>query len=250
MILPFRDHNPTQRVPYVNYGLILLNCLIFLGYWGDIDNARIINRFFYDWGLIPARLTADGIGIQVISSMFLHGGFMHLAGNMLFLHIYGDNLEEELGHLRYLGFYLISGIVAALSHVFLFPQSLSPLVGASGAVAGVMGGYLVLFPKARIDIFVFIIIFFRVFALRAWVVLGLWMVFQMYSGFGTLNQTAGVAYWAHIGGFVIGAVMILPIFFKRGGKGFWSQTHGTPPHPETHYKINTLNMPIVKRKRR
>ena len=138
--------------------------------------------------------------------MFLHAGWMHLGGNMLFLWIFGDNLEEEMGHLGFLIFYLACGAAAGLAQALPDPGALTPMVGASGAIAGVMGGYLLLFPKARVDVLFIFIIFFRIFAIPAWIVLGIWLALQIFSGVATPTDAGGVAYWAHVGGFVAGLV--------------------------------------------
>ena len=151
-MLPIRDHNPSRRTPYVTYSIIAINCVIFFSYWGDINDPQIINEFFSSWALIPYNL-AKGEGLStLITSIFLHAGILHLAGNMLFLHIFGDNLEDQMGHLGFLAFYLLSGIGASIIYYLTAPLSPIPLVGASGAIAGVMGGYLLLYPKARLSL--------------------------------------------------------------------------------------------------
>jgi membrane associated rhomboid family serine protease len=173
---------------------------------------------------------------------------MHIIGNMLFLWIFGDNLEDEMGHLGFLLFYLASGLAAAALQIAADPGSGVPMVGASGAVAGVMGGYLLMFPKARVDVLLFFIIFFRVFALKAWIVLGLWFALQLFSGFSTPTEGGGVAYWAHVGGFLAGLAMALPIWLRRGARSFWAQTNGQPPHPEARYPLQKSSIPRVPRR--
>jgi membrane associated rhomboid family serine protease len=244
MILPFRDHNPTERVPYVTIGLILLNILIFVGSY-LLQSERMIAQIFFEYGLIPAQFGAGEGLLTPISSMFLHSGFMHLAGNMLFLWLYGDNLEDKLGHVPFLIFYLLCGVAAGLAQYASGPLSTVPMVGASGAIAGVMGGYILLFPKARVDVFVFFIVFFRIFPLPAWITLGFWFAVQVFNGLNTSAGASGVAHWAHAGGFVAGFVMMLPFWFKFGSTGFWQRTHGHPDHPETRYKRS--NIPMVRR---
>ncbi|MDO6588835.1 rhomboid family intramembrane serine protease [Loktanella sp. D2R18] len=244
MLLPFRDHNPSERVPYVTIALILLNILIFIGSYA-LQTDREINRIFAEYGLIPARLYAGNGLTTPISYMFLHSGFMHLAGNMLFLWIYGDNLEDKLGHVPFLIYYLLCGIAAGLAQYASEPLSLVPMVGASGAIAGVMGGYILLFPKARVDVFVFFIVFFRIFPLPAWITLGFWFGVQIFNGLNSAAGGSGVAHWAHAGGFVAGFVLMLPFWFKIGNTGFWKRTEGHPDHPETQYKRS--NIPVVKR---
>ncbi|SEJ68216.1 Membrane associated serine protease, rhomboid family [Cribrihabitans marinus] len=231
-MFPIRDHNPSGRTPYVVYLLIAANVGIFLSYAGLLDTPRAINGFFLTWAVIPARIT-DGQGFEtLVSSMFLHGGFMHLAGNMLFLWIFGDNLEDEMGHLPFLLFYLASGIGAGLLHVISAPYSAVPTVGASGAIAGVMGGYLLLFPKARVDILLILVVYFRILTIPAFIMLGLWLGMQFLGGFGSDPNQGGVAYWAHAGGFVVGLVLCLPLWLRRGAVRFWARNHGQPPHPE------------------
>ena len=139
-MLPIRDHNPSRGTPVVTWALIAVNIGVFLSYWPLFDDPRALHRFYSEWGMIPALVTGDGELQGLVTSMFLHGGWMHLAGNMLFLWIFGDNLEEEMGHVRYLLFYLATGILAGLAHVMAGPTSPVPTVGASGAIAGVMGG--------------------------------------------------------------------------------------------------------------
>lgn len=247
-MLPIRDHNPSGKTPYVTYALIALNVGIFLSYWPLFSDPRAINAFFFEWAMLPVLVTQEAAYESMFTSMFLHGGWMHLAGNMLFLWIYGDNMEEEFGHLGYLIFYLACGIAAAVTHVAAAPYSQVPTVGASGAIAGVMGGYLLLFPKARIDIFIFLIIIFRIIPIPAWIVLGLWFALQIFGGVGADPDQGGVAYWAHAGGFVAGILLTLPLFLRRGGTGYWDRTQGHPPHPEAKYKLVRTSIPRVSRK--
>lgn len=231
-MFPIRDHNPSGRIPYVVYALMAANTLIFLSYAGMLGNPQVVNRLFFDWAMIPARVThGDGLA-TLFTSMFLHGGWMHLAGNMLFLWIFGDNLEDEMGHLPFLGFYLASGLGAGLLHVLSVPYSQVPTVGASGAIAGVMGGYLLLFPRARVDILLILIVFFRIFSVPAFVMLGVWLALQFLGGVGSDPDQGGVAYWAHAGGFAVGLVLTVPLWLRRGGPSFWRRTHGHPPHPD------------------
>ncbi len=247
-MFPIRDHNPSGRTPYVTYLLIAVNIAVFLSYWGLFRDPRAINAFFFDWALIPA-LISEGQGFGgIVTSMFLHGGWMHLAGNMLFLYIFGDNIEDELGHLRYLGFYLGCGIIAALAQYIAQPLSPVPTVGASGAIAGVMGGYLLLFPRARVDILVILIIIFKVLPVPAWLMLAVWFALQVFGGMGAQGDGGGVAYWAHLGGFLAGVALILPAWLRRGGPAFWRRTHGHPPHPVAHV-AETTRIPKVGRKR-
>lgn len=153
-----------------------------------------------------------------------------------------------MGHMRYLAFYLASGIGAGLAQLASEPYSLIPTVGASGAIAGVMGGYLLLFPKAKVDILIIFIVFFRILPLPAWIMLGLWFAFQLFGGLATPTEGGGVAYWAHAGGFVIGALLTLPLLLRLGGARFWERTEGHPPHPEASYAYARSSIPKVRRK--
>lgn len=247
-MFPIRDHNPSGRTPYVVYALLAANVLIFLTYVGDLDDNRAMSNLFNNWAMIPAHISQGFDFETLITSTFLHGGFMHLAGNMLFLWIFGDNLEDELGHFKFLAFYLACGIGAGLMHVLAAPGSLVPTVGASGAIAGVMGGYLLLFPKARVDILLIFIIFFKVIPIPAWIMLAIWFAMQFIGGIGADPETGGVAYWAHAGGFVIGIVLAIPLWLRLGGREFWNKTHGLPPHPEAKYQLSPSNIPKIRRK--
>ena len=247
-MFPIRDHNPSGRTPYVTYALMAANVLIFAGYFLTIPTEEGLAYFFYDWGLVP-RFVSEGQGYAgLITHMFLHGGWMHLLGNMLFLYIFGDNLEDVMGHVGFALFYLMSGLAAAGLQFVADPVSEIPMVGASGAIAGVMGGYLLLFPRARVDVLLIIVILIRVFPVPAWVMLGLWFAFQVFSGFAMPTEQGGVAYWAHAGGFAAGVILTLPAFLRRGGAGFWTRTHGHPDHPPAEYKLNRSTIPRVPRR--
>lgn len=244
-MLPIRDHNPSEKIPYVTYGLIAVNIVVFLTYWSDLQNPQVINRFFYDWAMIPRLVTQDGQVYSMFTAMFLHGGFMHLAGNMLFLWIFGDNMEEELGHIGYLAFYIFVGLAAGFIQLLTAPLSPVPVVGASGAIAGVMGGYLLLFPKARVDILFIFVVFFRIFPIPAWVMLGVWFALQLVNGILSDNSMGGVAYWEHAGGFIVGLLLILPLWLRRGGMAYWDKTEGHPPHPEARYSFSPSRIPKI-----
>jgi membrane associated rhomboid family serine protease len=166
---------------------------------------------------------------------------------MLFLHIYGDNLEDKMGHFWFLIFYLSAGIFANFAQFAADPFSNVPVIGASGAVAAVMGGYLLLFPKARIDILFIFIIIFKIIPVRAWVVLGIWFVLQLYNGLAVPASVSSVAYWAHIGGFIFGVIATFTTWQKLGGKKFWSKNHGAPDHKEATYSFTRSNIPKVRR---
>jgi membrane associated rhomboid family serine protease len=247
-MFPIRDHNPSERTPFVTYALIAANMGIFLAYWLPISSERELAFFFQTWGVIPVR-TMAGLRLEtVLTSMFLHAGWVHLLGNMLFLWIYGDNMEDQLGHFGFLVFYLACGAAAAAGQIAIDPRSWAPMVGASGAIAGVMGAYLLLFPLARIDIFFFFVVFFRIIPISAWIVLGLWLVFQLWGVFSIPDAEGGVAYFAHLGGFAAGVVLAIPLWLRRGGTRFWNRTHGVPPHPEASYPLSRSRIPPVRRR--
>ena len=242
-MFPIRDHNPSKRIPYVTWTLIGLNILIFVGYYHLFSNQQAINQFFFDWGLVPAMARPGAY----LTSMFLHAGIMHLAGNMLFLWVFGDNIEDQMGHIGFFLFYFLGGIGAAFAQNISDPGSLIPMVGASGAIASVMGGYLLLFPKARVDILVFLVIFIRIIPVPAWIVLGLWFLIQLVQGWTTPSDQGGVAHWAHAGGFIAGVIMTLPLWLRRGGPVFWRRTEGHPPHPDATYRFVRTSVPQVRR---
>lgn len=227
--------------------LIAANVLVFLSYYSLFSNPRALNLFFLEWGLVPARFS--DAPVTVLTSMFLHGSIMHLVGNMLFLWVFGDNLEDEMGHGPFLLFYLAGGAGAALTQVAADTSSFVPMVGASGAVAAVMGGYILLFPKARVDILIFIIIIVRIVPLPAWLMLGLWFGLQLVSGTLADASAGGVAYWAHAGGFLVGLVLTVPLWLRLGGPAFWGRTDGHPPHPEAQYRTVRTHVPRAGRRR-
>ena len=247
-MFPIRDHNPSGRTPYMTYALIAVNVSVFALYWLTITSDRDMAWFFYNWGLVPDRFLAGQRPQSIVTSMFLHGGWMHLAGNMLFLWIFGDNLEDELGHVRFLGFYLLSGLAAGAAQVASDYASPVPMVGASGAIAGIMGGYLLLFPRAKVDVLFIFVIFFRIFAIPAWIVLGVWFAMQVFAGSTTPTTGGGVAYWAHAGGFLGGLALMLPFWLSLGGRGFWRQTQGHPPNPQATYALSRSSIPKVGRR--
>ena len=248
-MFPIRDHNPSGRTPYVTYALIAANVVIFILYWPLFADDRALSAFFREWAMTPGLVSMQGTYLTLLTSMFLHGGLMHLGGNMLFLWIFGDNLEDEMGHGPFLLFYLASGLAAALAHYLSEPMSMVPTVGASGAIAGVMGGYLLLFPKAKVDVLLILIIIFRIIPVPAWVMLGIWFAMQVFSGVTVDASMGGVAYWAHAGGFVVGLLLTVPLFLRLGGPAFWNRTDGHPPHPEARYPLMRSRVPVVKRRR-
>lgn len=243
-MFPIRDHNPSVRRPYVTYGLIVTNILVFLSYWYQADTA--IGHVIFSFGLVPVDVMEGGARLSILTHMFLHGGWMHLLGNMLFLWIFGDNMEDAMGHRRFALFYLGAGLCAAALQIAGGPTSQVPMVGASGAIGGVLGGYLLLYPKARIDVLFIFIIFFRIFAIPAWIVLGFWFGSQLFSS--AAGAQDGVAYLAHIGGFLGGLALTYPVWTKLGGRAFWARNAGAPPNPQAEYKMARSSIPPVRRR--
>ncbi|HOZ38389.1 MAG TPA: rhomboid family intramembrane serine protease [Anaerolineaceae bacterium] len=216
-MIPIRDEIKTHRIPIVNYVLILVNVAVFL--WAYVFNPNP-DAVYSEFALFPSAIR-EGFDLgdmrDIVTSMFLHAGWFHLLGNMLYLWIFGDNIEDRLGHIRYLLFYLAGGISAAFAHYFINPTSAIPTVGASGAIAAVLGAYLVIYPQSRVYTFIPIGFFARLRLVPAVVVLTLWFVLQLFSGVGSLGMAdqGGTAYWAHIGGFVYG--LFVGFLFKKSG---------------------------------
>lgn len=208
-MIPIRDQIPTRRVPVVNYLLIAANIIVFVLMWlaGAAQESIV-----YQFAMIPSNYT-NGVDLgdilDVFTSMFMHAGLAHIAGNMLYLWIFGDNVEDRLGSARYIAFYLVGGVVASLAHLLTNPGSQIPTVGASGAIAAVLGAYLVLYPQSRIVTFIPLGFFMRLTVVPAIIVLGFWFILQLFSGFLSMggSDVGGVAFWAHIGGFLAGIVM-------------------------------------------
>ena len=211
-MIPLRDVIPSRTTPYTTITLIALNTLVFLYQFSLGDE---INDFILYFGLVPAAFS----WVAVFTSMFLHGGLLHFGGNMLYLWIFGDNVEDRMGHGRYLTFYLLCGIAAALAQTIMAPDSTVPMVGASGAIAGVMGAYFVLYPKSRIVTLVPIFIFIQILEVPAIFFLGIWFLMQFASGVGSIatatggEPAGGIAFWAHVAGFVAGVSGVL--VFRR-----------------------------------
>ena len=217
-MFPLRDDVPSRGFPLVTVGLVVVNVVIFLFEVVLGDAAHVLIESF---GVVPAELTANWQNPLVISTLFtsqyLHGGWAHLIGNMWYLIIFGDNVEDRMGRLRYFVFYSLCGVVAALLQVVAAPRSTIPMIGASGAIAGVLGAYLLLYPRARVSTVIPFFYFIRIVWLPAVVVLGGWFLVQLLNGLAMLDvqmQTGGVAFWAHVGGFVAGMVL-MPIFRRR-----------------------------------
>jgi membrane associated rhomboid family serine protease len=228
-MFPLKDDNPTTITPIVTVALIVVNVLVFL-YQYFLLEPPSSQLFVYQYGAIPAvvvgqqSLPANIVAIppvlSVFTSMFLHGGLMHLIGNMWFLWIFGNNIEEAMGHLRFIAFYLICGVIASWSHIASNPGSVLPSIGASGAIGGVMGAYIMLYPHAKVLTFIFLFIFIRLLYLPAGIILGYWFLIQLLSGSTTAGQEGGgVAFWAHIGGFVAG-VLLVGLFKKKNVRFF------------------------------
>ena len=216
-MIPIRDEIPTRRVPVINYLLIAANILVFVVQWlaGPYQESLV-----YQFALIPANLTSGlnlGDITDIFTGMFMHAGILHLGGNMLYLWIFGDNVEDSMGAGKYLSFYLVGGVVASLTHILTNPGSQIPTVGASGAIAAVLGAYLVLYPQSRVLTIIPLGFFLRMTLVPASIVLGLWFVLQLFSGFLSLGgpDVGGVAFWAHIGGFVAGVVMANLLVSRR-----------------------------------
>lgn len=219
-MIPLKDNISSRTLPIINFLLIFTNISFFI-YELSLQNK--VNNLIYTYGLIPYRithfsfssgLTLKDIFLPFISSLFLHGGWVHLIGNMLYLWVFGDNIEDKLGHLKYLVFYLLCGIIASLCHIFFTPNSSIVCIGASGAIAGVLGAYFINFPKAKILTLVPLWFFLRIVEIPSFIVLSVWFFIQCLNGTARITSfTSGIAWWAHIGGFIAG--VILSQFFKR-----------------------------------
>ncbi len=225
-MIPLRDIIPSRTRPVTTVSLIVVNAVVFL-YETSLSEAEF-RVFVQQWGLVPA----DFNWVSVFTSLFLHAGWLHVIGNMWFLWIFGDNVEDRVGHGRFLVFYLLCAVMAALAQTFMAPGSPVPTVGASGAIAGVMGAYLVLYPRSRILTLIPLIILFPVVEIPAFYFLGFWFLIQLFSGVGSLATTGaaspgGVAFWAHVGGFLAGVVGVW--VFRRPERQrveWWHDLHG------------------------
>lgn len=222
-MIPLRDDNPSQSTPYVNYVLITLNVVAF---FFELTLGDRLDTLFDLFGVVPAQYYSGDVPyvnavltwtvrdhiIPILTSMFLHAGWIHLLGNMLYLWIFGDNVEDRLGHLRYFVFYMLCGITGAMAHIYFSAGSPVPTIGASGAIAGVLGAYVMMFPRARVAVLFFVFFFVDIIWLPAVLVLGGWFVIQFFDGTMAIGADAtmggGTAYWAHIGGFAAGATLV------------------------------------------
>lgn len=227
-MFPLRDENPTILTAGVTITLILVNIVAWLYVEGAGSSQQVMGDVMCQFGMIPAEvtgLTGGNTGVQyspamppcafgglelgsMITSMFLHGGWLHLIGNMWFLWLFGNNVEDVMGRARFLTFYLIVGLAAAGAHILSAPGSIVPTVGASGAISGIMGAYLLLYPRVRIQTLFVFVIFLRVIPVPAWLVLIMWFGLQVLTGYSTPIDTGSVAVWAHVGGFVAGVVLV------------------------------------------
>ena len=230
-MIPLRDENPTLLTPVITIALILINVVVWMYYQGGGLSEDLLSNSICQFGAIPAEITGstgEYGGVQlgadvapctfggltwgaIITSMFMHGSWLHLIGNMWFLWLFGNNVEDSMGHLRYLAFYLLGGVAGALAHVFTDAASFIPTVGASGAISAVMGGYLLLYPKVKIQTLFILFIFIRIIPIPAWLVLGEYIFVQVFYGtVSTPGAGGGVAFWAHIGGFLAGVLLVIP----------------------------------------
>ncbi|NIO49968.1 MAG: rhomboid family intramembrane serine protease [Candidatus Aminicenantes bacterium] len=231
MFIPLKDENPTSRFPYITVFFIALNILIFLY---QFFSPQGLQYYVFKMGAVPYEIThfttvsfvsfesQEPISrllppLSLIASMFLHGGFLHLFGNMLYLWIFGNNIEDFLGPFRFILFYLLSGLGASLTHIIFHPNSQVPMIGASGAIAGVLGAYLILYPRARVLTFVFLFFFIRILPVPAFFILGIWFIAQVLN----VGLGGGVAWFAHIGGFLIGIALIKIYTRKRKKVKIW-----------------------------
>lgn len=236
-MFPIKDENPTKIVPYVTYGLIAINILVFV-YQLSLPPEQL-DAFYHTFAIVPRELSESWAGgasspgipewMTLITSQFLHGGFLHVGGNMLFLWIFGNNIEDRLGRVKYVIFYLACGALAGLAQWFFSQNSGIPSLGASGAIAGVMGAYIIRFPQAKVLTLIFLGFFITTVRIPAFFFLGIWFVQQALYGLASLNapanigmESGGIAYWAHAGGFVVGAVLgpLLGLFSEREGEVF------------------------------
>jgi membrane associated rhomboid family serine protease len=220
-LIPIKDINPTERFAFVTFFIIVLNVAVFLYELALGPKAGAV--FMNSFALVPQRLFsgvpgASGavpVGATLVTSMFLHGGFLHIGGNMLYLWIFGNNIEDSMGHIRFIIFYLCCGIIAAYAHALANATSTVPMIGASGAISGVLGAYLILYPRARVLTLVIFVLYIRMIEVPAMFVLGFWFILQFLSALLSTGTGGGVAWFAHVGGFIAGMVLI-GIFKRRG----------------------------------
>ncbi|MDA8169304.1 MAG: rhomboid family intramembrane serine protease [Nitrospiraceae bacterium] len=217
-MIPYKDDNPVSTFPYVTIAIIAFNCVVFI-YELTTPHLR---DFVASYGAIPYNLmtltSGQPVGpfVSIFTSMFIHGGFLHIAGNMLYLWIFGNNIEDRMGHTRFVFFYLLCGFIAAYSNSLADPYSTTPMIGASGAIAGVLGAYILLFPRAQVYTIIFLGIFVQIIRLPALIVIGFWAIIQLISGvFGNVQRGGGIAYFAHVGGFLTGLLTVKLLIPRR-----------------------------------
>ncbi|MBU1637480.1 rhomboid family intramembrane serine protease [bacterium] len=212
-MIPIRDENPTRRTPFVTVSFILANCLVF--FYQISLPPSVHAAFILQFGAVPNQILSPSAHLSnlpvhwlpIITSMFLHGGLFHLGGNMLYLWIFGNNIEDRLGHIGFVFFYLAGGIAAAFTHILMQPNSTIPMVGASGAISAVLGAYMILYPRARVVLLIWFFIFIRFVRVPAFLVLGIWFAMQISGVFS--SPEASIAWYAHIGGFLAGVILIM-----------------------------------------
>jgi membrane associated rhomboid family serine protease len=216
-MIPLRDVIPSRTFPFFTISFIVLNSIAFL--YEQSLPSRALEAFIHMYGVVPVRLD----GLTIFTSMFLHAGWGHFLGNMLFLWIFGDNVEDRLGHVRFVAFYLLCGVAAVFAHVYMNPLSKIPTIGASGAIAGVLGGYFVLYPQSRVLALIPLIIIWEIVEVPAILFLGIWFLLQFYeAGVATMRsgvQGGGIAFWAHIAGFVAGMAGVLVL--RKPSRSRW-----------------------------
>jgi len=239
-MIPLRDANPVRRTPVATIAIIVACIAAFayrLGLESTADGGAAVDAFFEQYGLVPAHLSAAiesgrGLGEQglsILTSMFLHVDLQHIVGNMIFLWIFGNNIEDRLGRLGFIAFYLLAGVTAAATQFAIDPSSTVPMVGASGAISAILGAYVVLFPGARVLSLVFLVFFYQLIEVPAWAYLGFWFVLQLVDGLGSLGAAGsqgGVAFFAHIGGFLVGVAVGL--LLRAGGRGGGERIRRSP----------------------
>jgi membrane associated rhomboid family serine protease len=229
-MIPLRDENPTRRFPIVTIALIALNVAMFV-YENSLD-PQALQSFFSQWAFVASRFTSDPTSAHEIAtvfvSMFMHAGWVHIGGNMLYLWIFGNNVEDRLGRIPFLAFYLACGVAGVAAQAFISPGASVPTLGASGAIAGVLGGYALLFPGAAVLTLIPIFFFFEIARVPAFIVIGFWFVLQLANGVASIDpavaQAGGVAYFAHIGGFALGVALVLPLWI---GSRFGRRVRGS-----------------------
>jgi membrane associated rhomboid family serine protease len=234
-MIPLSDSNPTRRIPFINWTLIAINVIVF--FYELTLRPRVLDNLIMAWGAVPTNILYAltdplqaplPVWLTLVTSQFLHGGWFHIIGNMLFLWVFGDNIEDVLGHFSYLIFYLVCGVIAGIVQSVVEGPTRIPSIGASGAIAGVLGAYIILYPWARIRILIPVIFFLWTIQVPALIVLGWWFIQQFFYGAAALSSTAasGIALWAHIGGFVAGMLLILPFIGRVYGRPRASNYYG------------------------